>query len=87
MYRYIRELKDPDFRTQKFWLKTDNFTELSFENLVDYCGLDLKPMDQFLPWFDILKRNFKEQQVLYFKRRIIKCPAVGYSIFTFDHAM
>lgn len=58
MYKYIRELKDADFRTQKFWLKTSNHTELSFEDLVDFCGLDLKPDEQFLPWYDILKKKF-----------------------------
>ena len=68
MFKYIRELKGPEFRTQKFWMKTDNFTELFFEDLVTFCGLDLKPEEQFLPWYEVLKRNFKEPQVLYFKR-------------------
>jgi len=68
MYRYIRELKAPKYRTPKFWMNTSDHEELSFVDLVDYCGLDLDVEHQILAWFDILKRNFTPNQVAYFIR-------------------
>jgi superfamily I DNA/RNA helicase len=66
MYRYIRELEQPKFRTPKFWSKTADYEELSFVDLVEYCGLDLGEEHRSLPWFEVLKRNFTPNQVVYF---------------------
>ena len=68
MFRYIRELKDPDFRTPKFWKGVPDFQEYNFNDLREWCGLDMPDDMQKKKWWWILKRNFSPRQVIYFLR-------------------
>jgi len=68
MYRYIRELLDPRFRTTKFWNSESELEEYDFKKLTRVCGLNLSPPSQKKQWWHILNRNFNSQQILYFIR-------------------
>jgi len=68
MYQYLRDIKDPDYRTQKFWLKMPNADIYDFDYLVEFCGLDLPVETKELVWWKVLQRNFKPEQVNYFVR-------------------
>ena len=68
MYKYIRELKDPKYRSDKFWSSEPDFKEYDFESLVEWAGLDLPLKDKSKPWYWILRRNFKPKQVRHFIR-------------------
>ena len=68
MYKYIRELKDPRFRSPKFWITESELEEYDFKKLIKHCGLNLSLSFQKKPWWHILKRNFTSQQALYFLR-------------------
>ena len=68
MYKYIRELKDPKYRSEKFWSSEPDFKEYDFESLVEWSGLDLQLKDKNKPWYWILRRNFKPKQVRHFIR-------------------
>ena len=68
MYRYIRELLDPRFRTTKFWNSESELEEYDFKKLTTVCGLKLSPSSQKKQWWHILNRNFSSQQILYFIR-------------------
>ena len=41
MYKYIRELKSPDYRASNFWINEPDFKEYNFKDLKECCGLDL----------------------------------------------
>ena len=66
MYRYIRHLKDLTYRRDKFWSNLPDYQEYDFKGLTEWCGLDLPTEDA--PWWDILQRNFKPEQMTYFIR-------------------
>ena len=68
MYRYIRELKEPGYRTQKFWLSEPDFKEYDFKTLQEWCGLDLPASSQNKQWWWVLRRNFTPRQIIYFLR-------------------
>jgi len=68
MYKYIRELKDPAYRSEKFWSSEPDFKEYDFESLVEWSGLELQLKDKNKPWYWILRRNFKPKQVRHFIR-------------------
>ena len=66
MYKYLRELKDFNFRTQKFWQNIPETQVFDLKDLREWCGLDMD--DSYLKknWWEVLKRNFKDNQVNYF---------------------
>ena len=66
MYKYIRELKHFDFRTNKFWKEIPSTQFFTFDSLLEWAGLDMNKDDQQKPWWEILKRNFQPKQILYF---------------------
>jgi superfamily I DNA/RNA helicase len=68
MYKYIRDLKDIAFRQPKFWMGEPTTQQYTFEHLQEWCGLDLPEEAKPLPWWEILQRNFKPEQVNYFIR-------------------
>ena len=68
MYKFIRELEKPEFRLDKFWMNEPDLKEYNFEDLKEWCGLQLKDEDKTKPWYWILRRNFKPQQVRHFIR-------------------
>ena len=68
LFKYIRELKDINFRTDKFWSKEPDFREYNFEDLKEWCGLDLPDEAKNKQWWWILKRNLKAQQARHFLR-------------------
>ena len=68
MYKYIRELKDPAYRSEKFWNAEPDFKEYDFESLVEWSGLELPLENKTKPWYWILRRNFKPKQVRHFIR-------------------
>jgi hypothetical protein len=68
MYKYIREVSDPDYRTPKFWSKEPDYKRYNFQTLKEWCGLDLPDEAQKKQWWWILRRNFKPRQVIYFLR-------------------
>jgi len=68
MYKYIRELKDSDYRTDKFWNNEPDLREYNFSYLIEWCGLDLTQAAQKKQWWWILKRNFSPRQTIYFLR-------------------
>jgi len=68
MYKYIRELKSPDYRASKFWINEPDFKEYNFKDLKEWCGLDLPDEAQHKEWWWILRRNFTPRQIIYFIR-------------------
>jgi hypothetical protein len=68
MFKYIRELKDLSYRRDKFWLSLPDYQEYNFQELKQWCGLDLEDDKHNQPWWEILQRNFKPEQVTYFIR-------------------
>lgn len=68
MFQYIRELKDLTYRRSSFWLKLPDYQEYDFKGLIEWCGLDLEETQKDAHWWDILRRNFKPEQVTYFIR-------------------
>jgi superfamily I DNA/RNA helicase len=68
LYRYIRELTEADYRTEKFWSAEPDFKEYGFEELKQWCGLDLDDKAKKKPWYWILRRNFKPGQTRNFIR-------------------
>ena len=66
MYKYIRELKDYDFRTPKFWQNVPENQMFTLKYLIDWVGLDLTEEHAKAPWWEILKRNFTPRQTNYF---------------------
>ena len=68
MYKFIRELADPNFRLDKFWRAEPDFRQYNFTDLKEWCGLELKDEDSKKPWYWILRRNFKPRQVRHFIR-------------------
>lgn len=68
MYKFIRELSDPAFRLDKFWRNEPDLREYNFEDLKQWCGLELRAADKNKPWYWILRRNFKPRQIRHFIR-------------------
>ena len=68
MYKYIRELKDPSYRTPQFWLSEPNYQDYDFQTLQKECGLELLKTAQKKSWWQILRRNFTPAQISYFIR-------------------
>ena len=68
MFKFIRELKDLSFRRDKFWSSLPDYQEYDFKGLKEWCGLDLPDEAKNKPWWEILQRNFKPEQVTYFIR-------------------
>lgn len=68
LYKYLRELKDPDYRTQKFWLNIPDYQEFDFNDLREWAGLDISKECEKKAWFWVLKRNFTPRQIIYFIR-------------------
>tara|TARA_R100000322_G_scaffold118579_1_gene76644 strand:+ start:1058 stop:2701 length:1644 start_codon:yes stop_codon:yes gene_type:complete len=68
MYKFIRELNNSDFRTDKFWLKEPDYKTYDFKSLKEWCGLSLEDDTQHKHWWWILRRNFKPQQTRNFLR-------------------
>ena len=68
MYKFIRELSDPAYRLDKFWRNEPDLREYNFQDLKEWCGLELKEEDSKKPWYWILRRNFKPRQVRHFIR-------------------
>ena len=68
MYRYIRQLKNSAYRTQKFWSEEPDFKEYDFQDLQQWCGLSLPASAQKKQWWWILRRNFNPRQIIYFLR-------------------
>ncbi len=66
MYRYLRDLKDYDFRTPKFWQNIPETQTFNFKQLKEWAGLDLNDDQHNQPWWNILKRNFTPRQTAYF---------------------
>ena len=42
MYKYIRELEDPNYRLDKFWRAEPDLREYDFQTLKEWCGLTLR---------------------------------------------
>ena len=42
MYKYIRDLEDPNYRLDKFWRAQPDFKEYNFQDLKEWCGLSFK---------------------------------------------
>ena len=68
MVKYIRELEDPAFRSDKFWRAEPDLREYDFQTLKEWCGLTLEDNQKNKPWYWILRRNFKPKQVRHFIR-------------------
>jgi superfamily I DNA/RNA helicase len=68
MYKYIRELEDPNYRQDKFWRAEPDLKEYDFQTLKEWCGLTLEDNQKTKPWYWILRRNFKPRQVRHFIR-------------------
>lgn len=68
LYKYIREIKDSDYRTQKFWLNIPDYQEFDFNDLREWAGLDMTDEYQKKAWWWVLKRNFSPRQTIYFIR-------------------
>jgi superfamily I DNA/RNA helicase len=68
MYKFIRELSDPEYRLDRFWRNEPDLREYNFQDLKEWCGLELKEEDSKKPWYWILRRNFKPRQVRQFIR-------------------
>jgi hypothetical protein len=68
LYKYVREIKDSDYRTQKFWLNIPDYQEFDFNDLREWAGLDMTDEYQSKAWWWILKRNFSPRQTIYFIR-------------------
>jgi superfamily I DNA/RNA helicase len=66
MYKYIRELKDYDFRTPKFWQTIPETQMFDIKDLREWAGLDMDDSYKNKSWWEVLKRNFKDNQVSYF---------------------
>ena len=66
MYKYIRELEDFNFRTPKFWQTIPDTQMFNLKDLREWAGLSMD--DSYLQknWWEVLKRNFKDNQVSYF---------------------
>ena len=66
MYKYIRELEDFNFRTSKFWQTIPDTQMFNLKDLREWAGLNMD--DSYLQknWWEVLKRNFKDNQVSYF---------------------
>ena len=68
MFKYIRQLADLSYRRDKFWTGLPDYQEYDFKGLKEWCGLDLDDDCKSKPWWEILQRNFKPEQVTYFIR-------------------
>ena len=68
MFKFIRELKDPSFRTEKFWMGEPEYKEYDFNDLKEWCGLDLSDENKEDNWWSVLRYNFKPRQKMYFLR-------------------
>ena len=66
MYRFIREVSDSDYRTDKFWSKEPDYRDYTFDYLKEWCGLDLPNGSAKKHWFWILKEilNLVKQETL-----------------------
>ena len=51
LYRFIREVSDSDYRTDKFWSKEPDYRDYTFDYLKEWCGLDLPNSSQKKHWF------------------------------------
>jgi len=68
LLKYVRELSNSDYRTDKFWLKQPDYKMYDFNGLREWCGLELPDDSKKKHWWWILKRNFKPQQTRNFLR-------------------
>ena len=50
MYKYIRELKDLEYRTMRFWLGCVDTKMYDFQELREWCGLDMPDKGMSRPW-------------------------------------
>tara|TARA_R100001509_G_scaffold164932_1_gene144301 strand:+ start:6776 stop:8398 length:1623 start_codon:yes stop_codon:yes gene_type:complete len=66
MYKYIRELTDFEFRTNKFWQTIPETQTFNLKELREWAGLDMDDSYLRKNWWEVLKRNFKDHQVAYF---------------------
>ena len=68
MYKYIRSLKDLEYRTTRFWLGCVDTKSYDFKELKEWCGLDMTDKDIKKPWWEVLTRNFTPVQTEHFVR-------------------
>ena len=68
MYKYIRQLKDIDYGSEKFWRNEPDYKTYTFNDLVEWCGLDMDPDEGKKQWWWILRKNFTPRQKIYFMR-------------------
>ena len=68
MYKYVRALKDLEYRTTRFWLGCVDTKSYDFTELREWCGLDMTDKDVKKPWWEVLTRNFTPVQTEYFVR-------------------
>jgi len=68
MYKYIRQLTDIDFGSEKFWSNEPDYKTYKFIDLVEWCGLDMDEEEGKKKWWWILRKNFTPKQKIYFMR-------------------
>jgi len=68
MYRYIRQLKDIDYGSEKFWRNEPDYKTYKFNDLVEWCGLEMSEEEGKKKWWWILRKNFTPRQKIYFMR-------------------
>lgn len=68
MYKYIRQLKDIDYGSEKFWRNEPDYKTYKFNDLVEWCGLEMDEDEGKKKWWWILRKNFTPRQKIYFMR-------------------
>jgi|TARA_R110000751_G_scaffold57412_3_gene121783 superfamily I DNA/RNA helicase len=68
MYKFVRELEKPEFRSDKFWSNEPDLKDYNFDELQQWCGLQITEEEKSKPWYWMLRRNFKPKQVRHFIR-------------------
>jgi len=68
MYKYIRQITDSDYASEKFWNNEPDYKTYKFTDLVEWCGLDMTEEEGKKKWWWILRKNFTPKQKIYFMR-------------------
>jgi superfamily I DNA/RNA helicase len=68
LYKFINNLATSNFRGDRFWMSEPDFRDYNFEELKDWCGLEIPDEQKKTPWYFVLRRNFKPNQKRHFIR-------------------